>query len=94
MKNTGMTRKVDDLGRIVLPVELRRLHSINTGDALEISVHDGAIVLRKLEQGCVFCDRSDGLSSFKDRQICTDCAEAIGRRDAPVAEQPEPAPTY
>lgn len=85
MKNTGMTRKVDDLGRIVLPVELRRLHSINTGDALEISVHDGAIVLRKLEQGCVFCDGSDGLSAFKERPICTTCAEAIGRREEPAA---------
>ena len=91
MKNTGMTRKVDDLGRIVLPVELRRLHSINTGDALEISVHDGAIVLRKLEQGCVFCDGGDGLSAFRDRQICAECADAIGRRDAPSAE---PAPAH
>jgi transcriptional pleiotropic regulator of transition state genes len=92
VKNTGMTRKVDDLGRIVLPVELRRLHSINTGDALEISVHDGAIVLRKLEHGCVFCDGGDGLSAFRDRQICAECADAIGRRGEPAAA--EPAPTH
>jgi AbrB family transcriptional regulator, transcriptional pleiotropic regulator of transition state genes len=94
VKNTGMTRKVDDLGRIVLPVELRRLHSINTGDALEISVHDGAIVLRKLEQGCVFCDGSDGLSAFKDRQICTACVDALGRRDEPAPMAEAHAPSY
>lgn len=89
MKNTGMTRKVDDLGRIVLPVELRRLHDINTGDALEISVDDGAIVLRKLQQGCIFCDKADGLSAFKDRQVCSDCRDLLSGR---VEAAPEPAP--
>jgi transcriptional pleiotropic regulator of transition state genes len=77
MKDTGMARKVDDLGRIVLPVELRRLHGIKTGDALEISVDGDSIVLRKLSQGCVFCGTDDGLSSYRSRSICTDCRDGL-----------------
>jgi transcriptional pleiotropic regulator of transition state genes len=72
-----MARKVDDLGRIVLPVELRRLHGIKTGDALEISVDGDAIVLRKLAQGCVFCGTVDGLSSYRSRAICGPCRDGL-----------------
>ena len=72
-----MARKVDDLGRIVLPVELRRLHGIQTGDALEISVDGDAIVLRKLSPGCVFCGVEDGLTSFRDRAICSGCRDDL-----------------
>lgn len=85
MKDTGMARKVDDLGRIVLPVELRRLHGIQTGDALEISVDGDAIVLRKLALGCVFCGTDESLSTFRGRFLCVEC-----RRDitAPVEAPP------
>jgi transcriptional pleiotropic regulator of transition state genes len=69
-----MARKVDDLGRIVLPVELRRLHGITTGDALEISVDGDAIVLRKLLQGCVFCAAEGDLREYKGRAICEPCS--------------------
>ncbi|HUP87639.1 MAG TPA: AbrB/MazE/SpoVT family DNA-binding domain-containing protein [Acidimicrobiales bacterium] len=72
-----MARKVDDLGRIVLPVELRRLHGIQTGDALEISVDGDSIVLRKLSQGCVFCGTEDGLSSYRARSICVECRDGL-----------------
>ena len=74
MKDTGMARKVDDLGRIVLPVELRRLHGIHTGDALEISVDGDAIVLRKLARGCVFCGAEHGLRAYKGHSVCDACA--------------------
>ena len=77
MKDTGMARKVDDLGRIVLPVELRRLHGIQTGDALEISVDGDSIVLRKLSQGCVFCGTPDDLSSYRSRSICGGCRDEL-----------------
>lgn len=72
-----MARKIDDLGRIVLPVELRRLHGIQTGDSLEISVDGDAIVLRKLSPGCIFCGETDGLSSFRDRSVCRDCRDDL-----------------
>ena len=68
-----MARKVDDLGRIVLPVETRRLFGIQPGDALEIGVSDGAITLRKLEQACVFCGGDSGLREFKAKLVCGDC---------------------
>jgi transcriptional pleiotropic regulator of transition state genes len=77
MKDTGMARKVDDLGRIVLPVELRRLHGIHTGDALEISVDGDSIVLRKLSQGCVFCGTVDGLSTYRSRSLCGGCRDEL-----------------
>ncbi len=79
MKSLGMARKVDDLGRIVLPVELRRLFSIKPGDELEISVDEGAVLLRKIEARCVFCDAVEGLRQFRDKQVCTSCAATLGR---------------
>ena len=72
-----MARKVDDLGRIVLPVELRRLHGISTGDALEISVDGDAIVLRKLAPGCVFCGTGESLRGYKGRVICESCVDDV-----------------
>jgi transcriptional pleiotropic regulator of transition state genes len=72
-----MARKVDDLGRIVLPVELRRLHDIHTGDALEISVDGDSIVLRKISSSCVFCGGVEALTIYRDRSICAVCREAL-----------------
>lgn len=68
-----MARKVDDLGRIVLPVETRRLFGIQPGDALEIGVAEGAITLRKLERACVFCGGDVSLREFKSKLVCGDC---------------------
>lgn len=79
MKDTGMARKVDDLGRIVLPVELRRLHGIKTGDALEISVDGDAIILRKLATQCVFCTGDSGLGSYRGRAVCAPCRDDLSR---------------
>jgi transcriptional pleiotropic regulator of transition state genes len=73
MTSTGMARKVDDLGRIVLPVETRRLFGIQPGDALEISVSEGTIVLRKIETGCVFCGSRDGVREYKNKLVCASC---------------------
>jgi transcriptional pleiotropic regulator of transition state genes len=73
-----MARKVDDLGRIVLPVETRRLFGIRPGDALEISVAEGSILLRKLESGCVFCDGREGLREFKGKLVCPECSGELG----------------
>jgi transcriptional pleiotropic regulator of transition state genes len=73
-----MVRKIDDLGRIVLPVELRRLYGIHPGEPLAISVDGDAIVLRKLDEGCVFCGSASGLSSYKDRAVCASCAGDLG----------------
>lgn len=88
MKSLGMARKVDDLGRIVLPVELRRLFGIKPGDELEISVDEGAVLLRKIEARCVFCDAVDGLRQYRDKQVCASCSAALGRGSAIGASGP------
>ena len=71
--DTLMVRKIDDLGRIVVPAETRRLFNIHEGDELAITVENGGIVLRKLEASCVFCGATDNLEDFKGRGVCRDC---------------------
>ena len=71
--DTGMVRKIDDLGRIVVPAETRRLFNIREGDQLTISVEDDAIMLRKLEATCTFCGSTRDVSSFKGKGICVRC---------------------
>ena len=78
MISTGMARKVDDLGRIVLPVEMRRMFGIRPGDELEIGVDGGAIMLRKIEVRCVFCGDGDGLRPHREKQVCASCAAELG----------------
>ena len=88
-----MARKVDDLGRIVLPVELRRLHGIQTGDALEISVDGDAIVLRKLSPGCVFCGTAEGLSTYRTRAVCGPCRSELTSPAAASSSPSVPSPS-
>ena len=77
MKYTGIIRKIDDLGRIVLPIELRRTLDVSTQDELEIYVVDDQIVLQKHEPNCVFCNARRGLVSYKGKNICQECLEAL-----------------
>ncbi len=73
MKSIGMARKVDQLGRVVLPAELRRLFDINEGDFLEIEVDEGRIVLTKVEERCVFCGTALDLRTYQGRKVCQGC---------------------
>ncbi|MBQ6513735.1 MAG: AbrB/MazE/SpoVT family DNA-binding domain-containing protein [Clostridia bacterium] len=77
MKTTGMIRQLDALGRVVLPIELRRTLDINTRDMLEILVEGNSIILRKYEPNCLFCGSSSGLTPYKDKQICKRCLSEI-----------------
>ena len=79
MASTGMARRVDELGRIVLPVEMRRMFGIRAGDELEIGVDGDAIFLRKVETRCVFCDEISGLRAHRGKQVCANCAEELAR---------------
>lgn len=75
-----MVRKIDDLGRIVVPAETRRLFNIREGDELSISVETNAIVLRKLEATCTFCGSTKDVNSFKSKGVCIRCKkDLIGR---------------
>ena len=77
MKTTGMIRQLDSLGRIVLPIELRRTLGINNKDMLEILVEGNSVILRKYEPNCHFCGGSSGLSAYKDKLICRRCLKEI-----------------
>lgn len=74
---TLMVRKIDDLGRIVVPAETRRLFNIHEGDELAISVENGGIVLRKLDAICVFCESDEGVEDFEGRGVCKPCRDRI-----------------
>ena len=73
MKSTGIVRKVDELGRIVLPIELRRTLGIEEKDALEIYVEGSSVVLRKYAPSCIFCDDASEVVNFKGKNICPKC---------------------
>ncbi len=89
MASTGMSRRVDDLGRIVLPVEMRRMFGIRAGDELEIGVDGGAIFLRKVEARCVFCEGDDRLRPYRDKRVCAPCALELSAPDGRTADSPE-----
>lgn len=77
MKTTGMARKVDQLGRVVLPAEMRRMFGIGEGDLVEIFVDDGRIVLAKVENRCTFCGTEDRLREFETKSVCVLCVQRL-----------------
>lgn len=77
MKSTGIVRKVDELGRIVLPIELRRTLGIEEKDRIEIFVDGESIILRKYQPGCIFCNNAKDIINYKGKNICPDCIRAM-----------------
>ena len=77
MKSTGIVRQLDSLGRIVLPIELRRSLDIGPKDLLEIMVDGNSVVLRKYEPNCAFCGSAGKLSAYRDKLICKRCLKEI-----------------
>ncbi len=77
MKSTGIVRRVDELGRIVLPIEIRRILDIEERDPLEISLEEDRIILRKLQPTCVFCGAKEDLQEYRGKRICRACLESI-----------------
>ena len=77
MKSTGIVRKVDDLGRIVLPIEMRRTLDIGEKDALEIYVEGSSVILKKYKPSCVFCDATKDITVFKGKNICPKCLKEL-----------------
>ncbi|MBE3599118.1 MAG: AbrB/MazE/SpoVT family DNA-binding domain-containing protein [Limnochordaceae bacterium] len=77
MKSTGIVRKVDELGRVVIPIELRRTLQINEKDALEIYVDGEKIILKKYEPACIFCGNADDLRRFHEKNICSACLSEL-----------------
>lgn len=79
MRSTGIVRKVDELGRVVIPVELRRTLEIREKDPLEIFVDRSSIILRKYQPSCVFCDGSKDVIQFKGKNVCAECIKELTR---------------
>ena len=77
MKATGIVRRNDELGRVVLPIELRRTLNIGPKDMLEICVDGDSVILRKYEPNCHFCGGSQGLSSYRGKLVCRHCLKAL-----------------
>ena len=77
MKSTGIVRKVDELGRIVLPVEIRRVLNIEVKDPIEIFLDDDTIVLKKYESSCIFCGNIKENIIYKNKHICKDCLNKL-----------------
>lgn len=88
MKATGIVRKIDDLGRIVIPIEVRRnldlksrpKNGVDDGDSLEIYVEDDSVVLKKYQPSCVFCGEVDDTVNFKNKIICRTCLEEAKKK--------------
>ena len=77
MKSTGIVRKVDELGRIVLPIEMRRTLDIGERDSLEIFVEKDSIILKKYQSSCVFCGSMKDVVRFEEKNICGECIEKL-----------------
>lgn len=77
MKSTGVVRKLDNLGRIVIPIELRRTMDIGLRDTLEIFVEDDKIILKKYHPACIFCNDARDVVRYKDKLICRSCLDQL-----------------
>lgn len=77
MRSTGIFRRIDSLGRFVLPKELRKSLDINQNDYLQIFLEGDAIVLKKSQMNCVLCGNSDELSDYRDKKVCRACLEEL-----------------
>ncbi len=80
MKSTGIVRRIDELGRIVLPIELRNKMDIKTKDSIEIFVEDDKIILKKYVPACLFCGNADDVIYYKNKLVCKHCIEELNRQ--------------
>ena len=81
MKSTGVVRQLDTLGRIVLPIELRRTMDIGVKDMLEIFVEDDQIILKKYHPSCIFCSDARDVTTYKGKLICKNCLKELSSKD-------------
>ena len=77
MKKTGIIRRLDKLGRVVLPIELRRGLDWNEHDRVEIFIEDDRVILQQYEPNCLFCGGTKNLKEFRGKQVCARCVEKM-----------------
>lgn len=88
IKSTGIVRNVDELGRFVIPIELRRTLNIDEKDKLEIYVEDDKIILKKYMPSCEFCTNAEDITVYKGKNICRACLAELA-----ALNKPEPKPS-
>lgn len=79
MKSLGIVRKIDELGRLVLPIETRRALGLSAGEGVEIFVDADRVILKKYEPACIFCGDADDVIVYAGKKICRKCAADIGK---------------
>jgi transcriptional pleiotropic regulator of transition state genes len=77
VRSVGTARRIDQLGRVVVPAELRKILGIRKGDLLDIHVEEGRLVLLKIEPECVICARPDNLLTLHEKHVCKECASDL-----------------
>ncbi|MBE7054000.1 MAG: AbrB/MazE/SpoVT family DNA-binding domain-containing protein [Ruminococcaceae bacterium] len=77
LKSTGIVRKIDELGRVTLPSELRKTLDIDVKDGLEIFIEGNTIVLKKYEPSCIFCGNARNVINYKEKNICLECLDEL-----------------
>ena len=80
MKSTGIVRKLDELGRVVLPIELRRTMDLSIHEMVEIFVEDDKIILKKYHPACIFCGDARDVTTFKGKLVCVNCLRELQGR--------------
>jgi transcriptional pleiotropic regulator of transition state genes len=81
MRSLGIVRKIDELGRIVLPIETRKRLDISAGDGVEIFVERDRVILKKYEPACIFCGEVDDVVNYSDKKICRRCLEELKKAE-------------
>ena len=77
MKSTGFVKKIDDLGRILIPKEIRSSMELDNKDSLEIFIESDRIILQKYQPSCIFCKNADNVVFFEGRRICAECLSKL-----------------
>lgn len=77
MKSTGIVRRIDELGRVVIPIELRRTLDISRSDPIEFYTEDDEIILKKFQNRCVICGNAENVTEFKRKMLCDECRKGI-----------------
>ena len=77
MDKSNFVRKIDELGRIVIPIEIRKLLDIKERDSLGISLNENGIFIKKEKPACVFCNSNNNLKSFGGKNICKNCIKIL-----------------
>ena len=81
MRSSGIVRRIDELGRIVLPIETRRMLDIEPKDGVEIFVEDDCVILRKYMPSCLFCGDASNVTYYRDKRVCRNCLADLKNHD-------------